>query len=255
MSQIRHTPVAATHSQVRSGGDVIDRHRHDDHQLIYVSSGVIAIGTEHGSWVASGDRALWVPAGTWHEHRFYGPTRFHTVGFPVDGTEPVLSSREPTIIAVDPLVRELLVALTGPALGSTETGHLHAVLRDRLRRVVLQPITLPAARDQRLSDACHLVDTDLQQPWTLAGLARRVHTSERTLSRLFRDEFGMSFPQWRTRTRIFNAMVLLAEGHTVTDTAHACGWATTSAFVHTFAQSMGSTPGAYSAGARRAPQR
>jgi AraC-like DNA-binding protein len=41
-------------------------------------------------------------------------------------------------------------------------------------------------------------------------------------------------------------MVMLAEG--VTGTAHACGWATTSAFVQTFAQTVGITPGNYRAG-------
>ncbi|MEU6560678.1 AraC family transcriptional regulator [Nocardia nova] len=251
MSRIRHTPVAVTHTQLRAGGDVIDRHRHDDHQLIYVSSGVIVIGTEHGSWVASNDRALWIPAGTWHEHRFYGQTHFHTVGFPADGTAPVLPVRAPTVVAVDALVRELLIALTGPALTPAETRHIRAVLRDRLRRVVTQPITLPVARDQRLADVCRIVEADLREPWTLAVLARRVHTSERTLSRLYREEFGMTFPQWRTRTRIFAAMVMLAEGAAVTATAHACGWGTVSAFVDTFARAMGTTPGAYSAGARR----
>lgn len=58
----------------------------------------------------------------------------------------------------------------------------------------------------------------------------------------------MTFPQWRTRVRIFTAMIMLAEGATVTDTAHACGWATTSAFVQTFAQTVGITPGTYRAG-------
>jgi AraC-like DNA-binding protein len=251
MSQIRHTPVAETGTQSRAGGDVIERHRHDDHQLIYVSSGVLAIRTEHGSWVASNDRALWVPANTWHEHRFYGQSRFHTVGFPARGTAPPLTVRTPTVIAVDALVRELLIALTSTTLPPAETRHIQAVLRDRLRRVAAQPITLPAPRDRRLADACRLVEGDLRRPCTLTWLARRVHTGERTLSRLFRDEFGMTFPQWRTRTRIFAAMVMLAEGATVTDTAHACGWATTSAFVHTFAQTMGITPGAYRAGARK----
>ncbi|MFB7757228.1 helix-turn-helix transcriptional regulator [Streptomyces sp. NPDC056121] len=248
MSQIRHEPVAPTSTQLLGGGETIDRHRHDDHQLIYVSSGVLAITTEHGSWIASNDRAVWVPAHTWHEHRFYGQSRFHTIGFPAHGTTPLLDAERPTVIAVDALVRELLIALTSTHLTQTETRHIEAVLRDRLRRVTAQPVALPAARDQRLADACRLVEKDLHQPCTLAQLADRVHTSERTLSRLYRDEFGLTFPQWRTRARIFSAMIKLAEGATVTHTAHACGWATTSAFVQTFAQTVGITPGTYRAG-------
>src|ERR1700739_722148 len=86
MSNIRHVPAAPTSSASYRAGDVLARHRHDNHQLIYVSSGVLAITTEHGSWVASSDRALWIPAGTWHEHRFYGRSEFHTIGFPANGT-------------------------------------------------------------------------------------------------------------------------------------------------------------------------
>ena len=253
MSEIRHEPVAPTVTRFLGGGETIERHRHDDHQLIYVSSGVLAITTEHGSWIASNDRAVWIPANTWHEHRFHGRSRFHTIGFPAHGRAPLLDADGPTVVAVDALVRELLIALTGTALPGTaltpaETRHIEAVLRDRLRRVTAQPVALPAAHDRRLADACRLVEEELREPCTLAQLAGRVHTSERTLSRLYRDEFGMTFPQWRTRVRIFTAMVMLAEGTTVTDTAHACGWATTSAFVQTFAQTVGITPGTYRAG-------
>lgn len=249
MSQIRHLPVAPTHAVSHVGGDVIDPHRHDDHQLIYVSSGVLVIRTEHGSWVASSDRALWVPAGTWHEHRFYGHSEFHTVGFPADAS-PLLPAGSPTIITVDALLRELLIALTSAVLSQAEASRVRAVVRDRLRGAAVQPVTLPTARDPRLADACRTVEADLRQSRTLDWLARRVNTSERTLSRLFRTEFGMTYPQWRTRARIFAAMVLLADGATVTETAHACGWATTSAFVHTFAQAMGTTPGAHRTGNR-----
>jgi AraC-like DNA-binding protein len=251
MSNIRHTPAAPASSASHRGGDVIDRHLHDDHQLIYVSSGVLAITTGHGSWVASSDRALWVPAGIWHEHRFYGHSEFHTIGFPADAI-PLLPAGSPTVIAVDALLRELLVALTGASLSRAEARRIRAVVRDRLHRAAVRPVMLPTPSDSRLADACQIAEADLRLPRTLAWLARRVNTSERTLSRLFRAEFGMSYPQWRTRTRIFAALVLLADGATVTDTAYACGWATTSAFVHAFAKAMGTTPGAHRAGGRQA---
>jgi AraC-like DNA-binding protein len=96
-----------------------------------------------------------------------------------------------------------------------------------------------------LADACQVVVSDLRQPRTVTWLARHVGTSERTLTRLFRTEFGMTYPQWRTGTRVFHAMIKLAEGATVTQTAHRCGWATTSAFIDTFTRTMGQTPGAY----------
>src|ERR1700744_2864750 len=235
-------------------GAVIHRHSHDYHQLIYVSTGVLAIHTERGAWIASRDRAAWVPAGTWHEHRAYGRTSVHTVGF--DAATATLPDTSPTIVAVDSLLRELLVAGTEPGLATEEALRIRAVVLDRLRRAHVQPLALPAARDPRLAHACELVIEDLRQPQPVAGrrpqpvpgLARAAGASERTLTRLFRSEFGMTYPQWRTNVRVFHAMIQLAEGATVTEAAHGCGWATTSAFIDTFTRTMGQTPGAYRQG-------
>ena len=79
----------------------------------------------------------------------------------------------------------------------------------------------------------------------LSALADAALTTERTLSRLFRKETGMSYPQWRAQARAIHAMILLAQGESVTDTGSLCGWSTTSAFIDSFRRAMGQTPGAY----------
>jgi transcriptional regulator GlxA family with amidase domain len=61
-------------------------------------------------------------------------------------------------------------------------------------------------------------------PASLADLGHRVGAGERTLSRLFHEETGMSFPQWRTQLRIHRALLMLADGDSVLATATACGW-------------------------------
>ncbi len=86
---------------------------------------------------------------------------------------------------------------------------------------------------------------DLTNPATLAQLGKKIDTSERTLSRLFHRETGMSFRQWRAQLRIHHALLLLTEGTSVTDTALACGWANPSAFIETFTALVGVTPGHY----------
>ncbi|WP_327641053.1 helix-turn-helix domain-containing protein [Kribbella sp. NBC_00482] len=53
----------------------------------------------------------------------------------------------------------------------------------------------------------------------------------------------MTFPQWRTQLRLHEALRLLAEGASVTQVAHRCGWASTSAFIDTFRRAFGHTPG------------
>jgi AraC-like DNA-binding protein len=243
MSQIRHQPTAPTHAYRRAGGDVIERHRHDNHQLVYVSTGVIAVQTQGGAWVAASDRGVWIPAGTWHEHRFFGASSFHSVGFPYD--EPPLPTDAPAIVRVNSLLRELLVACTDRTLPPAEVRRVRAVIQDQLRRARAQPVSLPTAGDPRLAEACALVGHDLSQPRSLAELARHAGTSTRTLARLFRTEFGMTYPQWRTNLRVFHAMIALAGGASVTETAHRCGWATTSAFIDVFRRTTGQTPSGY----------
>lgn len=236
MSENRHRHAA---------GQVIERHRHEEHQLVHVIRGVLAVRTDRGAWVACADRAVWIPAGTWHEHRVYGASEVLTLMFPLD--DAPLDAAAPTVVAVGALLRELLLASTDPDLDAAEAARLHAVLRDRLRRAHDRPLTLPEPRDPRLAHACRLVTDDLSRPRTTAWLARHTGTSERTLSRLFRLEFGTTYPQWRTTTRVFHAMIQLAEGAGVTQTAHRCGWATPSAFVEAFTRTMGRTPGSYRA--------
>jgi AraC-like DNA-binding protein len=243
VSDIRHQPGVPTHAQAYAAGDVIDRHRHDEHQLIYVSTGVIAITTERGSWVAAPDRAVWIPAGIWHEHRFYGHTSFHSVGF--TSTSGPLPGDTPTVVAAGGLIRELMIACTEAGLPPAQERRIRAVLIDRLGRVAVQSLSLPRAQDPRLAQACRLVTNDLSQLRSLSWLARAAGTSERTLSRLFRTEFGTTYPQWRTQTRVLDALIRLAEGASVTETAHRCGFATTSAFIDTFTRTLGQTPGQY----------
>lgn len=78
---------------------------------------------------------------------------------------------------------------------------------------------------------------------SLAELGKAIGASTRTLSRLFRNELGMTFYEWRTQPRIYHALVLLADGHDTTQTASACGWANPSGFIAAFTTIVGTTPG------------
>jgi AraC-like DNA-binding protein len=80
---------------------------------------------------------------------------------------------------------------------------------------------------------------------TLAELGRAVGASERTLSRLFRRDTGMTFPQWRAQLRLQHAMLLLATDSTVTGAGTASGYTNTSAFIAALRDAFGITPATY----------
>ncbi|GGV58686.1 AraC family transcriptional regulator [Streptomyces longisporoflavus] len=244
---VRHLPVAPTRTQLLAPGAAIDTHRHDDHQIVYAGRGVVAVTTSAGSWVAPGTRALWIPAGTVHAHQAHGRLRLHLVGLPA--TENPLALQSPTVLAVGPLLRELIVAYTHPTAGeSPERARLRAVLLDQLRASPRQPLHLPTPKSPLLRTLCDILRADPADSRTLAELGREVGASDRTLSRLFRGDLGMTFPQWRTQLRLHHALILLADDTPVTAVAHLCGWSSASAFIDTFRRTLGHTPGTYAKG-------
>ncbi|TYB67892.1 helix-turn-helix transcriptional regulator [Nonomuraea sp. PA05] len=262
MPEIRHLSEAPTGRRPLAPGAGIDAHRHDTHQIAYACRGVISVTTGAGTWVAPANRALWVPAGTVHEHRAHGDTDLRLVGL----TENPLGLDRPAVLAVGPLLRELIIAYTADTtghLGGGERGRgngrdrerererqdggererLLAVLLDQLRHAPEQPLHLPTATDPRLAAVCAALHHDPADPSTLAQFAARAGTSDRTLARLCRAELGMTFPQWRTQLRLHRALLLLADGLPVTTVAHRCGWASASAFIDVFRRAFGYTPG------------
>lgn len=226
--------------------DTIDWHYHDVQQLVYPSSGVLAISTALGTWIVPPQRAVWIPARVAHAHQAHGPTQMRTLVFPAS-VDP-LGLDNPAVLTVSGLLREIIVELTSsvdPAYTARQRADLERVALDQVRRVGQLPVLLPALADDRLRAIAQFFGQDPADNRTLAEFGAAVGASERTLSRLFRQEAGMSFPQWRTQLRLLHALVLLATGTSVTSTALACGWSNPSAFIEAFHRAFGSTPGRF----------
>jgi AraC-like DNA-binding protein len=226
--------------------ETVDWHYHDLQQLVYPSSGVLAISTAAGTWVVPPQRAVWIPSRVAHSHQAHGPTQMRSLSFPAT-TDP-LGVGSPAVLTVSPLLRELIVALssdTDPPYTARQRADLERVALDQIRRVGQLPVRLPALGDDRLRAIAACLRVNPADDRTLAAFGAAVGASERTLSRLFRQEAGMSFPQWRTQYRLQHALVLLATGTSVTSTALACGWLNPSAFIETFRHAFGSTPGKF----------
>jgi AraC-like DNA-binding protein len=64
----------------------------------------------------------------------------------------------------------------------------------------------------------------------------------RTLQRIFLEEKGLRFVEWRQRLRLIHAVTALNAGASVTEAGAAAGYASTSAFIAAFRAQMGETP-------------
>ena len=200
--------------------------------------------TERGTSIVPANRIGWTPAGFTHQHRAHGRTDMRIVFLPVAPAR--LLPDRPAVFGATDLAREVFLTLTGPRDHDRGArARLHRVLVDELREAHEQPLQLPQPRDDRLRALARILYDDPGDNTALAELGRRVGAGARTLSRLFHDELGMTFYEWRTQLRISHALVLLAEGHDATYVAHACGWANPSGFIAAFADIVGTTPGKY----------
>ncbi|MFB4426763.1 hypothetical protein C5F59_037460 [Streptomyces sp. QL37] len=118
---------------------------------------MLSLVTSVGSWIAPSNRVVWIPAGFEHRHRAHGRTDMRIVF--MEPSPAALLPSHPAVLVMTPLAREATLTSTG---------------------------------SERRSAA--LVEEGLAEPLTLGRLGHRVGASERTLSRLFQQETGMSSP-------------------------------------------------------------
>jgi AraC-like DNA-binding protein len=221
-------------------------HSHPRGHLVYAARGVLSVHTERGTLIVPANRVGWTPAGFTHYHRAHGNTDMRIVFLPASLAR--LVPNHPAVLMVSDLARELLLALTGPRGGDDDRGasaRLRRVLVDELHEAREQPLQLPEPQDDRLQAIAQLLYERPADNTSLAELGQRTGASARTLSRLFHNELGMTFYEWRTQLRIYHALVLLADGHDTIRVAHACGWANPSSFIAAFTNLIGTTPGRY----------
>lgn len=244
MSENRHDSLEPEQTHLLRHDERTPAHTHTQGHLVYPALGVLSLSTPAGSWIAPSNRVVWIPAGFEHRHRAHGDTDMR-IAFMPPGMALLLPSH-PAVLVVTPLVREALLALTGSQCRPADAlARLRRVIIDDVVTAAEQPLHLPIPSDDRLVAVTRLVEADLSAPATLAELGHAVGASERTLSRLFQAETGMNFRQWRTQLRIHRALLLLADGWSVIDSATACGWANPSAFIDIFMSLVGQTPGHY----------
>jgi len=227
--------------------------------LVYAATGVLAVRTERGTSIVPANRVAWTPARFTHDHRAHGDTDMRIV-FVTPSLARLLPAH-PAVFLTSDLAREVLLAVTGPhnydnigpGYSRSARTRLLRVLVDELHEASEQPLHLPEPRDDRLQAIARMLHETPAENATLAELGKTVGASARTLSRLFHEELGMTFYEWRTQLRVHHALVLLAEGRDTSRTAAACGWANPSSFIAAFTNIIGTTPGRYRNNRRTPP--
>jgi transcriptional regulator GlxA family with amidase domain len=107
------------------------------------------------------------------------------------------------------------------------------------------PLYLPTTDDRRLGKALSYTEAHLADA-CFADVCRAASLSERSLRRRFSELIGMSWVDYRHRSRLIRAMTLLERNDsTIGDVAAAVGFESPSAFSKAFGTFMGESPRAY----------
>ncbi len=233
-------------AQEFAAANVIPRHRHARHQLVYAHRGVMTVSTETGIWVVPPQRAVWVPAGIHHQVATREPVSMRNV-YIRPGAAPGLPD-ECSVVTVPPLMRELILeAADLPRLydEAGAAGRMMAVILDQIRAAPVAPLELPWPAHARLAPIVGALKDNPGDARSLEDWAAVAGASSRTLARLFVGETGMTFGQWRQQARLLEALTRLAGGQPAASVAFDLGYASQSAFIAMFKKALGRTPGRY----------
>jgi AraC-like DNA-binding protein/quercetin dioxygenase-like cupin family protein len=224
-----------------SYGHLLPFHTHRRAQLLYGATGVMQVSTHDGNWVVPPQRAVWIPPGVAHEVLMLGVS---TRSVYIEPGAVDLGERC-QVISVSPLLRHLLMEAVELPLVYDEAGRdgvLIDLLLHELTRSAPLPLHIPLPADGKLLALCQ---SFLHQPnahQTPQQWADQLHVSLRTFNRLFRQQTGLSFSQWRQRACVVLALARLAAGEAVTRIALDFGYESPAAFSTMFRRVLGQAP-------------
>jgi len=225
-------------------------HRHGWAQLAYCASGIVQVTAatpDEVTYIVPPSRAVWIAPGALHAINVLEAAEFRTLYIHANATPAGWQGCR--VIVVSPLLREMVLSMDihgGPVLSKAREAMLSALLIDEITHADTQPLGVPLPHaergDKRLRALCEAVLRAPAERATLAEWAADMGASERTMARLFRDELGTSYQQWRQQAILAHALPLLARGTPVSQVAAASGYASDSAFSAMFKAAMGQSP-------------
>ena len=262
------TPSPAQPVRVRSRSMPADAHfephAHAWAQLACCASGVMQVTVEQTrpdhdraeeiTYIVPPSRAVWIAPGARHHITVLEAAELRTLYLDASATPPGWQGCR--VLVVSPLLRELVHALdaqavTGQPLAQARAQWLSALVIDEITHADTQalgvPMPHPDSGDKRLRALCQAVLRAPSERATLAGWAADVGASERTVARLFREQLGLGYQQWRQQAILAHALPMLARGEPVGNVAAASGYASESAFSAMFKAAMGQPPSQFHA--------
>ena len=237
----RKYPVSVNVRTLPANGHVAT-HAHDWAQLACTLRGAMRLRAGQTSWIVPPTRAVWIPPRVEHEVTLIGEVALRTVY--VDASAAPRGLETCDVIDVSSLMRELIEGLASVDRRSHALRYelLAQLLLEEVRTAPTLSLDLRLPNDRRLRALCEALLDDPSASLGLEEWAPHVGASPRTLARLFQQELGMTFGQWRQRLRLAHAAALVSVGRPLSVVAASLGYESASAFSAMFKRALGRSP-------------
>lgn len=212
-------------------------------QLLYAPSGCMTVTTSDRQFVLPPFRMLWIPAGELHRVNFRNIVAYRSIYFEEDHIRKYMDSGL-KVLHVSPLLKEIIERICFWEWTSFNEGqeNIVKVLWDEINEAPEEKLELKMPQDRRFKKKIEDWTKRNSMPPMLKDLAVETGAVEKTITRIFKKETGLSYQEWRQQWRLQRSIELLVEGNSIGEVSHILDFSSDSAFVEFFKKHTGSTP-------------
>lgn len=195
-------------------------------------------------WTVTPGSLGWFPAGLRHQARFPGPFKGKSL-YP-DSAVCAAFPQAPGIYGADLFMQALLERIClscQPDMAADYQRSLLTLLAAEIARAPQLPLQLRLPADRRARNIADYLLAHPETPMNQLQLAQHWGLSVRSLSRLFREQTGLSFSQWRQQAKVVVSLQWVLAGESIGEVAARSGYSNTSAYIDVFRARFGNTPG------------
>ena len=220
-------------------------HKHELGQLYWLSQGVFVIETECAQWTVTPGSIGWFPAGL--DHRAWVPRKVKGNSLYLKPSDCIQYPSQAGIYGGNSFILAMLerVLRNNHVSSKDYQNSLLKLLGYEISQCAELPLQLTLPLDRRARNvanellrnpACILDQSQLANQWGI---------SVRNLSRLFSQQTGLSFSQWRQQAKVVASLQWVLAGLPISEVASLSGYSNVSAYIEVFRQRFGKTPGQF----------
>ena len=215
-------------------------HKHDTGQLIYMKEGFCIGQAEHNQWLIQKGMLVWIPPNISH----YAECKYSASLIAMYVPPKIAETWPDKIMLIDAskLAIGIVDKFATSKIPTTKAIKLLDFLLEELIGCKPSKNILPLPTDRRLVQITQSIIRNPAIKVSLNEWAQKVGACERTLSRLFIKETGLSYKYWINRLKHNEALTGLRDGLTNEELSLKLGFASGDSFSHWFKAEFSCSP-------------